>query len=117
MLAGENPKLFEGSGHFRRDFVYVGDVAAVNLWFLKAGKSGIFNLGTGNAESFEEVAKAVVTHHGKGTVETIPFPEHLKGAYQEYTQADLTKLRAAGCDHQFKTVAEGVAQYLSIQNG
>jgi ADP-L-glycero-D-manno-heptose 6-epimerase len=117
MLAGENPKLFEGSGHFRRDFVYVGDVAAVNLWFLKAGKSGIFNLGTGNAESFEEVAKAVVTHHGKGTVETIPFPEHLKGAYQEYTQADLTNLRAAGCDHQFKTVAEGVAQYLSIQNG
>ena len=116
MLAGENPKLFEGSGHFRRDFVYVGDVAAVNLWFLQAGKSGIFNLGTGNAESFEEVAKAVVAHHGKGTVETIPFPDHLKGAYQEYTQADLANLRAAGCDHQFKTVVEGVSEYLDIVN-
>lgn len=114
--AGENPKLFEGSGHFKRDFVYVGDVCKVNLWFLEKGVSGIFNCGTGRAESFEEVAKAVVKHHGKGEIQTIPFPEHLKGAYQEFTQADLTKLRAAGCDVEFKTVAEGVAEYLAIQN-
>jgi len=116
MNANENPKLFEGSENFRRDFVYVGDVAAVNLWFLQNGRSGIFNLGTGNAESFEEVAKAVIKHHGQGKIESVPFPEHLKGAYQEYTQADLTKLRAAGCDIQFKTVSEGVAEYLSIIN-
>ncbi|MCX8898246.1 ADP-glyceromanno-heptose 6-epimerase [Vibrio parahaemolyticus] len=114
--AGENPKLFEGSGHFKRDFVYVGDVCKVNLWFLENGVSGIFNCGTGRAESFEEVAKAVVKHHNKGEIQTIPFPEHLKGAYQEFTQADLTKLRAAGCDVEFKTVAEGVAEYLTIQN-
>ncbi|WP_199453619.1 ADP-glyceromanno-heptose 6-epimerase [Vibrio owensii] len=114
--AGENPKLFEGSGHFKRDFVYVGDVCKVNLWFLENGVSGIFNCGTGRAESFEEVAKAVVKHHGKGEIQTIPFPDHLKGAYQEFTQADLTKLRAAGCDVEFKTVAEGVAEYLAIQN-
>ncbi|WP_199459492.1 ADP-glyceromanno-heptose 6-epimerase [Vibrio owensii] len=114
--AGENPKLFEGSGHFKRDFVYVGDVCKVNLWFLENGISGIFNCGTGRAESFEEVAKAVVKHHNKGEIQTIPFPEHLKGAYQEFTQADLTKLRAAGCDVEFKTVAEGVAEYLAIQN-
>ncbi|MGD8172527.1 ADP-glyceromanno-heptose 6-epimerase [Vibrio sp. TRT 21S02] len=116
MNAGENPKLFEGSEHFKRDFVYVGDVAAVNLWFMQSGVSGIFNLGTGNAESFEEVAKAVISYHGKGTMETIPFPEHLKGAYQEFTQADLTNLRAAGCDHQFKTVAQGVAEYMQLIN-
>lgn len=116
MNAGENPKLFAGSEDFKRDFVYVGDVAAVNLWFMQNGVSGIFNLGTGNAESFEEVAKAVIKFHGQGSVETIPFPEHLKGAYQEYTQADLTKLRAAGCNHQFKTVAEGIAKYMSIVN-
>lgn len=116
MNAGENPKLFAGSEHFKRDFVYVGDVAAVNLWFMDSGVSGIFNCGTGNAESFNEVAKAVIKHHGKGQVETIPFPEHLKGAYQEYTQADLTKLRAAGCDVTFKTVAEGVAEYMAIIN-
>ncbi|EKO3642358.1 ADP-glyceromanno-heptose 6-epimerase [Vibrio metschnikovii] len=116
MNAGENPKLFAGSEHFKRDFVYVGDVAAVNLWFMDSGVSGIFNCGTGHAESFNEVANAVIKHHGKGQVETIPFPEHLKGAYQEYTQADLTKLRAAGCDVTFKTVAEGVAEYMAIIN-
>jgi ADP-L-glycero-D-manno-heptose 6-epimerase len=114
--AGENPKLFAGSESFKRDFVYVGDVCKVNLWFLENGVSGIFNCGTGRAESFEEVAKAVIKHHGKGQIETIPFPEHLKGAYQEFTQADLTKLRTAGCDVEFKTVAEGVAEYLTIQN-
>ncbi|MGF1721726.1 ADP-glyceromanno-heptose 6-epimerase [Vibrio kyushuensis] len=116
MNAGENPKLFAGSQTFKRDFVYVGDVASVNLEFLQNGQSGIFNLGTGNAESFEEVAKAVIEFHGKGEVETIPFPEHLKGAYQEFTQADLTKLRAAGCQHQFKTVSEGVTEYMTIIN-
>jgi ADP-L-glycero-D-manno-heptose 6-epimerase len=116
MNAGENPRLFAGSEHFKRDFVYVGDVAAVNLWFMEQGVSGIFNCGTGNAESFNEVASAVIAHHGKGQIETIPFPEHLKGAYQEYTQADLTKLRSAGCDIEFKSVAEGVAEYLSIIN-
>ncbi|WGK81301.1 ADP-glyceromanno-heptose 6-epimerase [Vibrio aestuarianus] len=116
MNAGENPKLFAGSETFQRDFVYVGDVAAVNLWFMDSGVSGIYNLGTGNAESFQEVAKAVIKHHGKGEVETIPFPEHLKGAYQEFTQADLSKLRSTGCDHKFKTVAEGVAEYMAIIN-
>ncbi|CAH8222647.1 ADP-glyceromanno-heptose 6-epimerase [Vibrio aestuarianus] len=116
MNAGENPKLFAGSETFQRDFVYVGDVAAVNLWFMDSGVSGIYNLGTGNAESFQEVAKAVIKHHGKGEVETIPFPEHLKGAYQEFTHADLSKLRSTGCDHKFKTVAEGVAEYMSIIN-
>ncbi len=78
--------------------------------------SGIFNLGTGQAESFEEVAKAVIAYHGKGQIETIPFPDHLKGAYQEFTQADLTKLRAAGCNLQFKTVAQGVAEYMQLIN-
>ncbi|MCG9657446.1 ADP-glyceromanno-heptose 6-epimerase [Vibrio mediterranei] len=116
MNAGENPKLFAGSEHFIRDFVYVGDVAKVNLWFMENGVSGIFNCGTGNAESFEAVANAVIKHHGKGKIENIPFPEHLKGAYQEFTQADLTNLRAAGCDIEFKTVAEGVAEYLAIVN-
>ncbi|EOB3676092.1 ADP-glyceromanno-heptose 6-epimerase [Vibrio vulnificus] len=117
ILAGENPKLFAGSEQFKRDFIYVGDVCKVNLWFMQNGVSGIFNCGTGNAESFEEVAKAVIKHHGKGEIETIPFPEHLKGAYQEFTQADLTKLRAAGCDVEFKSVAEGVAEYMAIVNG
>lgn len=117
MNAGENPKLFAGSEDFKRDFIYVEDVATVNLWFLAQGVSGIFNCGTGRAESFTEVAKAVIAHHGKGQIETIPFPDHLKGAYQAFTQADLTRLRAAGCDIEFKSVAEGVALYLAAVNG
>ncbi|OCH25484.1 ADP-glyceromanno-heptose 6-epimerase [Aliivibrio sp. 1S128] len=116
MNAGEDPKLFEGSDQFKRDFVYVGDVAAVNLWFLENGVSGIYNCGTGRAEPFRAVADAVIKHHGKGEMETIPFPDHLKGAYQEFTQADLTKLRAAGCDVEFKSVADGVAEYMAIIN-
>ena len=116
ILKGENPKLFAGSEHFRRDFVYVGDVAQVNIWCWQNGISGIFNCGTGNAESFAEVAKAVIKFHGKGAVETIPFPEHLKSRYQEYTQANLEKLRATGYDKPFKTVAEGVAEYMAWLN-
>ncbi|OCH11953.1 ADP-glyceromanno-heptose 6-epimerase [Aliivibrio sp. 1S165] len=116
MNAGDNPKLFEGSDEFKRDFVYVGDVAAVNLWFLENGVSGIYNCGTGRAEPFRAVADAVIKHHGKGEMETIPFPDHLKGAYQEFTQADLTKLRAAGCDVEFKSVADGIAEYMTIVN-
>lgn len=113
---GKNPKLFEGSETFKRDFVYVGDVCKMNLWFWKNGKSGIFNCGTGRAEPFRAVADAVIKHHGKGTVEEIPFPDHLKGRYQAYTQADLTKSRAVGYNEEFKTVSQGVAEYMAILN-
>lgn len=113
---GENPKLFSGSENFQRDLIYVGDVAAVNLWFWQHGVSGIFNCGTGRAESFQAVADAVLDFHQKGQVEYIPFPEKLKGRYQAFTQADLTKLRAAGYDKPFKTVAEGVSDYLTWLN-
>ncbi|MBT9182796.1 ADP-glyceromanno-heptose 6-epimerase [Pectobacterium punjabense] len=113
---GENPKLFSGSENFKRDFIYVGDVAAVNLWFWQNGVSGIFNCGTGRAESFQAVADATLAFHNKGNVEYIEFPEKLKGRYQAYTQADLTNLRAAGYDKPFKTVAEGVAEYMAWLN-
>ncbi len=122
MKDGQNPKLFEGCDGFgdggqTRDFVYVEDVCKVNIWFWKnAGKSGIYNCGTGRAEPFLNVAEAVVKHHGRGQVEFIPFPDHLKGRYQSYTQADLTKLRATGCDVQFRSVAEGVAEYMEWLN-
>ncbi len=116
IIAGENPKLFSGSEGFKRDFIYVGDVAEVNLWFWQNGVSGIFNCGTGRAESFQAVADAVLDFHKKGQIEYIDFPEKLKGRYQAYTQADLTQLRAAGYDKPFKTVAEGVSTYLAWLN-
>lgn len=113
---GENPKLFAGSDNFKRDFIYVEDVAAVNLWFWQNNVSGIFNCGTGRAESFQEVADAALNFHQRGEIEYIPFPEKLKGRYQAFTLADQTKLRAAGYDKPFKTVAEGVAEYMAWLN-
>ena len=122
ILRGENPKLFKGcegypDGGQMRDFVYVGDAAAVNWWFFEhEGKSGIYNCGTGRAEPFLNIAKAVIKYHGHGEVEYIDFPAHLVGHYQCFTQADLTKLREAGCDHEFKDVAAGVAEYMQWLN-
>ncbi|MGB4673087.1 MAG: ADP-glyceromanno-heptose 6-epimerase [Azovibrio sp.] len=127
-------KLFEGShgypdGGQQRDFVYVGDVAKVNLFFLdNPDKSGIFNLGTGRAQSFNDVARAVVNNcrmlegegvlsleeiKGRGLLEYTAFPDALKGKYQAFTQADLTRLRGAGYVAPFATVEEGVAQYIA----
>ncbi len=130
-------KLFEGcdgygNGEQKRDFVYVGDVAKVNLFFLDhPDQSGIFNVGTGRAQSFNELAAANVNScralQGKsaepldallkqGFIEYIPFPEALKGKYQSFTQADLSKLRQAGYDAPFASVEEGVAQYVQWLN-
>lgn len=115
-------KLFEGSagygnGEQLRDFIYVEDVCAVKLWFMdNPDKSGIFNLGTGKAQAFNDVANAVIDWHGKGEIKYIPFPEHLKGAYQSYTEANIDKLRAAGYDKPFATVEQGTKQYLDWLN-
>jgi len=114
------------AGEQKRDFVSVDDVVAVNLWFLDhPEKSGIFNLGSGRAQPFNDVATAVVNSMrdgaaidtaaavGQGLIEYIPFPDALRGKYQCYTQADLGALRAAGCDHEFADVATGVARYMA----
>jgi ADP-L-glycero-D-manno-heptose 6-epimerase len=121
-------KLFVGSagygnGEQRRDFVHVEDVVAVNLWLLSSGTPGIFNCGTGRAQTFNDVAAAVInTVRGtrasaaelaaQGLIEYIPFPAALEGKYQSYTQADLAQLRAAGYDGRFMSVEEGVAAYV-----
>lgn len=115
-------RLFEGcdgygNGEQRRDFIYVGDVIDVNLWFLDhPDVTGIFNLGTGRSQTFNDVANAVLDYHDNGVLEYIPFPEHLKGCYQSFTEANLETLRSAGCDHQFKTVEQGVRLYMEWLN-
>ena len=122
ILKGENPKLFEGidgyeNGGQQRDFIYIDDVVDVNLWFLDNPKAkGIFNVGTGRAQSFREVAEAAINYHGKGEIEYIPFPDHLRGRYQSFTQADISLLREAGYDKPFKTVEEGVTAYMKVLN-
>jgi len=120
---GENPKLFGAwdgyeAGMQSRDFVYVGDVVDVNLWFLDNPEvSGIFNLGTGRAEPFKAIAETAIDFYGKGDIEYIDFPDELKGRYQSYTRADIGRLREAGYDGEFKTVREGVSAYLEWLNG
>ena len=125
--------LFEGiegyeNGGQLRDFVYVEDVVATNIWFWQnKGASGIYNCGTGRAQPFNDIATTTVNTlrslNGEskltreemvagGQLEYIAFPEALKGKYQNYTQADLTKLRATGCDVRFRTVEEGVEAYV-----
>lgn len=119
ILTDNRVRLFEGSDGFgngeqRRDFIYVGDVVAVNLWFWKQnGLSGIYNLGTGRSQSFNEVARAVIGYHHRGEIEYIPFPDQLKGRYQSFTEADIAALREAGCRHSFRPVEAGVPEYLS----
>ena len=116
-------------GQQMRDFVFIDDVVAVNLWFFDhPEKSGIFNLGSRRAQPFNDVAAAVVNALAtgqsqtaldaasaaqRGLIEYIPFPEALRGKYQCYTQADLGALRAVGCDHAFADVQSGVARYVA----
>jgi len=122
-------KLFVGSdgygdGEQRRDFVHVDDVVSVNLWLLENRDiSGIYNCGTGRAQTFNEIAAAVINAVNgsalsieelaqKGMIEYILFPQALVGKYQSYTQADLARLREAGYEGAFRPVAQGVADYV-----
>ncbi len=105
-------RLFEGSDKFIRDFIYIDDLVEVVKFFIEhPEKSGIYNCGTGKAESFLEIAKTLIEIEGKGGVEYIPFPDELKGKYQAFTEADTSKLREAGFDKPFRPVKEGVRDY------
>jgi ADP-L-glycero-D-manno-heptose 6-epimerase len=115
------------AGQQARDFIHVDDVVAVNLWFLQhPDRKGIYNLGTGRAQPFNDVAVATVNSFRSqrgaaplgldemvqaGLVKYIDFPAALVGKYQCFTQADISLLRAAGCPHRFAPVGEGVARY------
>jgi ADP-L-glycero-D-manno-heptose 6-epimerase len=129
--ASAKVQLFEGSGGYsageqRRDFVSVEDVVKVNLDFIDhPERSGIYNLGTGTATTFNAVAAATINAcramdgekalpfgelHRSGAIEYIAFPPGLAGKYQSFTQADLTRLRTAGYAAPMLSVEEGVAR-------
>jgi ADP-L-glycero-D-manno-heptose 6-epimerase len=132
-MASGKVRPFEGSGGYangeqQRDFVSVEDVSRINLYFLDHPElSGIFNLGTGRAQTFNDVALATINACRKakgeqavtleqaqkqGLIDYAPFPDALKGKYQNFTQADVGALRRAGYSAPLLTVEEGVGRYV-----
>jgi ADP-L-glycero-D-manno-heptose 6-epimerase len=120
LKAGETARLFKShregfdDGGQLRDFIYVADVVDVMLWLYdKPEVSGLFNVGTGQARSFADLARAVFAALGQEPrIEYFDMPEHLRGKYQYYTQAETGRLRAAGYDRPFTTLEEGVRRYV-----
>ena len=106
---------FEGSAEFRRDFVFVDDVVDMNLFFYEnTGKSGIFNAGTGKAESFLDLAQEVSRQYEGSEISMVPFPDELRGKYQSFTCADLSLLRGTGFELPSTSLADGVARYVAV---
>lgn len=107
-------KLFEGSDQFLRDFIHVEDVVRANLFFLERSISGIFNLGTGQARSFMDIARMMQEENPGSEIEIVPFPADLQGKYQAYTQADMSSFLAQGLDPNFISLEQGVRDYARI---
>ena len=120
------------AGEQKRDFVYIDDVVNVNLFFYENPQiNGIFNLGTGRAQAFNDVARSVINRLDeirspqqfqeqalpilleKKKLHYIDFPDDLKGKYQSFTQANLDQLRSVGYANSFNSVEEGVRKYIT----
>lgn len=118
--AGENIRLFKSyrqdirHGEQRRDFVYVKDCARTVVWCLeRPSVSGVFNLGTGAARSFLDVAQILLARLDKRVdVEFINMPEALRESYQYFTEADMKKMRSAGMSMEFASLEDGIDDYL-----
>ena len=108
-------KVFEGSKDFIRDFIFIDDIVDINMFLMdKPEISGIFNSGTGQARSFMDIAEIMSKAHGNVAIEEIPFPDHLKGKYQKYTQADMTLFKTQGYGKNFTSLEDGVLKYNKI---
>lgn len=103
-----------GDGEHRRDFVFVGDVVAVNLWAFESDRAdGVYNVGTGASRSFNDLARAVIATRGSGRIEYIPMPADLAAAYQAFTEADVSRLRRDGYAADFLSIEDGVRRTLT----
>ena len=115
-------RMFVGSGGYadgeqRRDFVFVKDLARINLFFgcllpesPRHPVHAVVNAGTGEARTFKDVAKALMAVHGEANIEYIPFPGDLRNRYQHFTQADPAGLRAAGYTAPFTALEDGIRE-------
>lgn len=107
-------------GEQKRDFIYIKDTVEVMYYFfMNPDKTGIFNLGTGMARSWNDLANAMFAALGKEPkIEYIEMPEYLRPRYQYFTQAKIDKLRAAGCDFKFRSLGDSVKDYIQyLQEG
>ncbi len=103
--------LFEGSQNFKRDFIFVEDIVKICLFFMQNSFDGIYNCGTGKSISFVEIANIMIERMGFGKIEFIPFPEELKNQYQEFTQAENSKLKEI-LKIEFTPIKKGIEKYL-----
>ena len=103
-----------GNGEQARDFVYVKDVCDTVLWFLDhPDANGIFNCGTGQARTFNDLAAAIFAALGKEpAIDYVPTPESIRASYQYFTQADLAKLRRIGCTRPFMSLEDAIEDYV-----
>ena len=118
MKLGGGPRLFKGTdgygdGEQKRDFIYVKDVAKINLWCLENQiANGVYNCGTGHAHTFNDVGKAMIeSMHSKMKITYCDFPDELRGKYQSFTEADMKKLLAAGYKEGFTNFVIAVDEY------
>lgn len=107
-------QIFKGSEKYRRDFISVQDVAKITLEAASFSKSGIYNVGTGAARSFLEVAE-IIASLTDSEIETIPFPNSLVGKYQEFTKSDNSKLLSQ-YKHSFLSLESGIEKFISLRN-
>jgi ADP-L-glycero-D-manno-heptose 6-epimerase len=120
VVAGGPARLFRSTepgiadGEQRRDFIWIGDVVDALLWLLDTPHvNGLFNLGTGQARSYHDMANAVCDAVGRPrNVEFIDMPQALQGQYQSFTQASMGRLHAAGYPGQFTPLEEGIRRYV-----
>lgn len=111
LLDGKTPHVFEGSYYIKRDFIYVQDVVYVTLYMLTNGPSGIYNVGTGQAEAFTTLVELASAIADGPEPKTIPFPKAYLSNYQWHTQADISKLRSVGYAQPFTSLEDGLRAY------
>ena len=107
-----NPEY--GDGEQRRDFLYIKDAIKATLFFLDRPEvGGVFNVGTGIARSWNDVARAMFSAlEREPRITYVDMPEQLQKQYQNFTEADISKLRGAGYSEQFTSLEEAVEDYL-----
>ena len=122
-LESKKISLFKGTGGYmdgeqKRDFIYIDDVVSINMFFMNESFHDVYNVGTGRAESFNEIAKNIFKYYKDEDLNFnyIEMPEYLVPKYQNFTQANILKLREAGYSYDFFSLEEGIKNYLNDLN-